>query len=167
MTWWVIAAGCLAGACAAGLLTLRGRYRVIQVGGLSMVPTLRPGDRLLVRRAGLPRLRAGMIIVLRDWPGSGTPRPGRRPAAASGLLVKRLAALPGDPVPEVARQRCKNATVVPAGMAVVLSDNVSGTDSRTWGFASASQLVGYAARPLPRSRRAAAEPPSPAALAGR
>jgi signal peptidase I len=161
MTWWAILAACPVGVAGVCLLALRRRYLVVRVFGLSMVPSLRSGDRVLVRRAGLRRLRAGMIVVLRAWPDTD---PARRdsgwPMAAGGWLVKRLAAVPGDPVPEVARTGCGNARVVPVGMAVVLSDNESGVDSRTWGFAPGSQVVGYVASPLPRSRRRAdAEPP--------
>lgn len=55
------------------------RPRRIVVEGLSMVPTLDPGDRLLVARLG--RLRVGDVVVLRDP---------RRPHA---LVVKRLVAV--------------------------------------------------------------------------
>jgi signal peptidase I len=145
MIWAVVTAGSLIGALAVPVLVLRRRYLVIRAIGFSMVPALYPGDRLLVRRAGLPGLRAGTIVVLRDWRGG-------RPGDVITWLVKRLAAVPGDPVPEAARAACGNAAVVPPGMVIVLSENSSGTDSRQRGFASAGQLIGYVISPLSRSR---------------
>jgi signal peptidase I len=142
MAWWEIAIACLAGFFTTCLLTLRRSYLVVRVSGLSMMPSLRPGDRVLVRRADPARLRTGMIVVLRAWPGSRSP-------GASEWLIKRLAAGPGDTVPEIAREGCGNASVVPDGMAVVLSDNKGGGDSRTWGFASCRQVAGYMISLLP------------------
>jgi nickel-type superoxide dismutase maturation protease len=54
----------------------------VEVSGLSMAPTLRPGDRLLVAR--WPRLRPGHVIALRD------------PRRSSRILVKRLVAVDGE-----------------------------------------------------------------------
>ena len=148
MTWWALAvlypAGVLTVAVLAlGVLALRRRYLVIHVTGQSMEPSLQAGDRVLVRRAGLAGLRTGMIIVLHAWPDT---------VGAGAWLIKRLAGVPGDLVPEAARTGCGNAREIPAGMAVVLSDSETGGDSRIWGFASASQVVGYVTSPLPRSR---------------
>jgi signal peptidase I len=154
MTWWPMAFLASAGLLAAGVIMLRRRYLVVRVNGESMIPSLRPGDRVLVRRASLRGLRAGTIILIRAWPGSGLSRVGggRQPDAVP-WLIKRLASGPGEPVPAVARAGCGNVHVVPAGKAVVLSDNLSGADSRTWGFASADQVVGYVAALPRRSRR--------------
>ena len=52
-----------------------GPLRAVLVEGPSMLPTLRPGDCLLVRRAG--RVRAGAVVV------------GRFPARPDLLVVKR------------------------------------------------------------------------------
>jgi nickel-type superoxide dismutase maturation protease len=66
-------------AVAAGVLLLagRGRVRRIEVAGPSMIPTLAPGDRLLVM-APARRLRAGDLVALRD------------PQVPKRLLVKRV-----------------------------------------------------------------------------
>ena len=56
------------------------RYGLAVVEGRSMLPTLRPGDRILVRYGGRPR--AGRLAVVRLPQGSGGP---------SVLAVKRLA----------------------------------------------------------------------------
>lgn len=149
MTWWALAVLCPAGMLTAGLLALRWRYLVIQVTGQSMEPSLQPGDRVLVRRADLAGLHTGMIVVLRGWPDT---------VEAGGWLIKRLAGVPGDLVPEAARTGCGHVRVIPAGMAVVLSENETGGDSRIWGFASASQVVGYVTSPLARSGGRAAPP---------
>jgi signal peptidase I len=152
MTWWAMAVLASAGLLAAGVIALRRRYLVVRVTGQSMVPSLQSGDRVLVRRASLWSLRAGMIIVLRAWPGTGLSRVGGgRQSDVVPWLIKRLVSGPGEPVPAVARTGCGNAQVVPAGKAVVLSDNLSGSDSRLWGFASADQVVGYVAVRMHRS----------------
>ena len=76
-----------------------------EVEGASMLPALRPGDRLLLRRrrptSTLPR---GSVVAFRD------PRPGQE-----RLMVKRVASVDVDGVE-------------------VLGDNpVASTDSRTFG----------------------------------
>ena len=62
-------------AAALALLTL---VRRVEVDGLSMVPTVAPGDRLLVVRVPRGRSRPGDVVVVPD------PRRPRR------LLVKRV-----------------------------------------------------------------------------
>lgn len=67
-----LAAVAVVGAAAAAL-----RPRRVVVRGASMLPTLAPGDRLVVVRAG--RLRPGQLVALRD------------PRRPDRLLVKRVA----------------------------------------------------------------------------
>jgi nickel-type superoxide dismutase maturation protease len=69
----------VAAAVAAGVLFVagRGRVRRIEVAGPSMIPTLAPGDRLLVVPPHRP-LRAGDLVALRD------------PELPARLLVKRV-----------------------------------------------------------------------------
>lgn len=69
----------LGAAFAAGVLLLagRGRVRRIEVAGPSMIPTLVPGDRLIVVPPGRA-LRAGDLVALRD------------PEVPARLLVKRV-----------------------------------------------------------------------------
>jgi signal peptidase I len=72
------------GACAALLFTLRGarrRLQAVEVAGESMLPALRPGEFLLVRR-GLPAAPEGYIAYLHASDG--------RP------LLKRIVGLPGE-----------------------------------------------------------------------
>ncbi|MFJ8621347.1 S26 family signal peptidase [Kitasatospora sp. NPDC093550] len=132
----------------AGLVTLVGlagllrvALSVVEVSGPSMTPALRPGQRVLVLRRGLARLRAGRIVVVAPdglaAAGGGPLR--RRPGR---LLVKRLAALPGDPVPPPVRPVVAGGTV-PGGHVVLLGDNPEfSTDSRMWGAVPARSVVG-------------------------
>ncbi|MFD7448479.1 S26 family signal peptidase [Kitasatospora sp. NPDC059827] len=142
---------------AAGLVLLRTALSVVVVAGPSMSPALRPGQRVLVLRRGLARLRAGRIVVVAPdglaprggGPASGGPvggaPAGDGPAAAARparLLVKRLAALPGEPVPPPVRPVLPAGTV-PGGHVVLLGDNPDfSTDSRLWGAVPADRVVG-------------------------
>ncbi|MFD9687007.1 S26 family signal peptidase [Kitasatospora sp. NPDC059088] len=138
-------------AAAAGLVLLRTALSVVVVAGPSMSPALRPGQRVLVLRRGLARLRAGRIVVVAPaglaarggGPVGGGPA-GDGPAAARPvrLLVKRLAALPGEPVPPPVRPVLPAGTV-PGGHVVLLGDNPDfSTDSRLWGAVPADRVVG-------------------------
>ena len=60
-------------------LVARRSLDVVEVRGGSMAPTLRPGDRLLVARVGVPRI--GEVVLAAD------PRDSRRE------LIKRVAAI--------------------------------------------------------------------------
>jgi signal peptidase I len=75
----------VAAAAGAGLLLRRTGFESVQVVSASMLPSVLPGDRLLVdKRAGAPR--RGEVIVFR------APEAGEGP----GDLVKRVIGLPGD-----------------------------------------------------------------------
>ncbi len=104
------------------------RRQRVQVRDESMLPTLRPGDRLLVDRGAFrDRLpRAGEIVVLVD------------PELPSRWLVKRVG--PTGPAPGV----------------VVLSDAPEGTrDSRRFGPVPPASIVGRVYRRYyPPDRRA-------------
>jgi nickel-type superoxide dismutase maturation protease len=67
-------------ACLAVLLLARRLVDVVQVRGRSMLPTLQPGDRLLVRRTTGP-IRVGEVVLALD------------PRDAGRELVKRVAAV--------------------------------------------------------------------------
>jgi signal peptidase I len=148
---WALLAWCVPLTAAAGwVAALRRRYVVVTVCGLSMTPAFHPGDRVLVRRGHGDRLTAGALVVL--------PPPAARfdyPRQAAGVrdpdrwLMKRLAAIPDDAVPEAVRAAVPAMSVVPAGMAVVLSDNPAGTDSREWGFVPLTEIAGAVVRILP------------------
>jgi signal peptidase I len=114
------------------VLTARRLLIVVTVDGPSMEPTLRSGARLLVLRGR--RLRTGRIVVLR-------PRDGL-------LIVKRVAALAGDPVPESVLPAVggQPGDLVPSGRLVVLGDAPAvSADSRNRGFAAAADVVGVMA----------------------
>src|SRR6202035_1443054 len=69
-------------ACALGFVGARPRRVVVE--GMSMDPTLAPGDRLLVVRSA--RLRAGDVVAV------------RAPGGSRRVLVKRVSAVLGDEV---------------------------------------------------------------------
>ncbi|MEV6199715.1 S26 family signal peptidase [Streptomyces sp. NPDC051771] len=140
----------LAGLPAAGLALLataavRGRRRLrVTVSGDSMAPALASGEVVVAHRVGPSGLRTGEVVVLLKptapgawrWP-EPTARPHLRP-----LLVKRLAALPGDPLPPGVRGEHEAQATVPAGYAAVLGDNApASTDSRAFGLVPLDRVV--------------------------
>ncbi|MEV8634543.1 S26 family signal peptidase [Streptosporangium sp. NPDC051023] len=139
----VLGAGLVAGASV--LTVLRRRFLAVTVSGLSMEPTLRHGDLVVVRRAGIGAVRAGRLAVIAAPPGTGR-----------DLMVKRVLAVPGDPVPrdEIPALARTRDLVVPAGRLVVIGDNLPlSLDSRGFGYVHAQQLLGVVVRHLPRSPR--------------
>ncbi|KHD76748.1 S26 family signal peptidase [Actinoplanes utahensis] len=122
-----------------GVLALRRALLVVEVTGASMEPTHRSGDRLLAVRGGRPG--RGDVVLLRH------PEAASRPAGASEYLVKRVAAMPGDPVPDTVAP-VAGAGVVPPGSCVVLGDSPDSVDSRTWGFVPCSDVAGRVLRSL-------------------
>jgi signal peptidase I len=85
------------------LWLLRRRFAIVTVVGESMLPTFRSGDRVLVRRAGIGELRPGVVVVVQK-PGAGgvwPAPPPRWPGRSSEWMIKRVAALPGDLLPEL------------------------------------------------------------------
>ena len=114
------------------------------------------GDRVLVRRLPADRVRAGQVVVVerplwRDsawhWPAPQGRVTGRK------WMIKRTAAVPGEPVPDVLDGVVRESTV-PAGALVVLGDNsAESTDSREMGFIPAGRVLGIALRGMGRSRR--------------
>jgi signal peptidase I len=110
------------------------RWIVVQVRGISMLPTLRDGERLLARRLG-PRqpVRRGDLVVFRP---RAAPAPGDPP-----VLIKRVAAVAGDPVPPWIPDLRASGPWVPAGHVVVHGDNPRCADSRQLGYISRAQVV--------------------------
>jgi signal peptidase I len=134
------------GALVVGLgLLARRRLLLVTVTGTSMEPALRPGQSLLVRRHTTGRLRTGQVIVFRG-PIGGPPDPtGRLP-----LMIKRIAATPGDPVPPGMAAPNPPAHV-PPGSLVLLGDNTAtSVDSRQRGFLDTTEVVGVVIRRLGR-----------------
>lgn len=119
-------------ALAAAVLLLRRRYAVVTVQGLSMLPTYAAGDRLLVRRGRGPA--TGDVVVFA--PPAGWP-------AGPDWLVKRVAAVPGEPVP-ASCAAVAGAGPVPLGRLAVLGDNAARSgDSRRYGLVPLDLVYGY------------------------
>jgi signal peptidase I len=154
------------GSALAGALTvmqLRRRAAVVTVDGESMWPTFNPGDRVLVRRTGADRLRRGQVVVV-EQPGDDGQwsLPQRGPIGRRRWVIKRVAAVPGDPRPEA----CLPATPepaeaqVPAGKLVLLGDNPDwSNDSRQMGYFPAGRLLGVVVRRIARGDPLPAELP--------
>jgi signal peptidase I len=133
-------AAALVATVAIALQRARQRYVVVTVHGNSMCPTYADGDRLLVRRAGITAVRPGSCAVFAEPPG-GPP--------GTHWLVKRVTAVPGDPVPrgDIPALRDSDGSCVPAGQLVVLGDNVAHSyDSRHFGYVDAERLLGIVLR---------------------
>jgi len=139
----LLVAACGAVAVAAGLaaVLLRRRFVVVRVDGKSMEPTLRDGDRVLVRRTSIADVPAGAVVVLEP----------PEPMVGLRWMVKRAVALPGDPVPRetVPALRDVPERLVPDDCIVVLGDNTERShDSRTAGYFPAATLLGPVIRQL-------------------
>lgn len=151
----VLSAVALTVVTVAGLVMARRQLIVIEITGPSMQPTYRPGDRVLVRRRAGRQVRRGSVVVLPEPPSSGWPDvavdPSARGAALSGTrwVIKRVAAVPGDPVPESVRPVVRYAERVPPGHLVVLGDSERSADSRLWGFAPVDLVLGSVVRSMP------------------
>ncbi|MCZ7418851.1 signal peptidase I [Verrucosispora sp. WMMA2121] len=128
-----------------GLLALARRLLVmVHVVGPSMQPTLREGDLVLAVRRSPTSLTPGRIVVIEQPPpwrtvdsplgpaGGGRPVPAGDAVVRRRWLIKRVASVPGGPVP--AELNTLGARV-PAGHIVVLGDNPGRSDdSRRFGF---------------------------------
>jgi signal peptidase I len=134
MSWIGPTAAALAAVATATVIWLRWQLLVVTVQGLSMTPTHRDGDRLLVRRRQPGSLRPGQAVVVDLVPHSND---------VSGRvrrIIKRVAAVPGDPVPDGVDWV---GALVPPGKLVLLGDNSArSTDSRQFGFVDARRVVG-------------------------
>ncbi len=126
---------------AAALAWARRTWLLITVDGPSMQPVLRSGDRLLVRRVPARRLIAGDVVLVErpagdSWLSAGAP--------VERWVVKRVAALPGDPVPPGSLPvPPPPGGRVPPGHFVLLGDNsADSVDSRLLGFCPAGRILG-------------------------
>lgn len=134
-------------------LAVRTTLRLYVIPSASMLPTLVPGDH----------------IVVTPYPFHGTPKQGdvivfRSTRAADELMIKRVIGIPGDlvesragrvlvsghalPEPYVAAQATTGSIapqIVPAGSYFVLGDNrADSLDSRSWGVLPRNRIVGQA-----------------------
>jgi signal peptidase I len=119
-------------ACGA-LIAARRRFLVVTVRGTSMMPTLRPGERLLARRTGIGSIERGAIVVVR--------------LDAPDFYVKRVTAVAGDPVPDGVPAA---TATVPDRMVVLRGDNHHSLDSRVWGCVPVDRIVGVRMREMAR-----------------
>ncbi|MBK7859995.1 MAG: S26 family signal peptidase [Archangiaceae bacterium] len=132
------------GVVLAALFTLaslaRRRLMVVRVEGDSMLPALRDADlrlawRIFPGRPGLQQLRH-QVVVFRLLE--------HQRFEELSHLVKRVAAVEGDPVPPQVRHALAldPGATVPQGHVAVLGDHPRSQDSRHLGFIAAGQLVG-------------------------
>uniref|UniRef100_A8M455 Signal peptidase I n=1 Tax=Salinispora arenicola (strain CNS-205) TaxID=391037 RepID=A8M455_SALAI len=148
MIWTLLfsVAVAVAVAVASFLTWARRNLVVINVVGISMYPTLCEGDRVLAVRRSPPHLSPGCIVVIEQpppWRGVAGAAPyahavdNRRfspeNAIAQGRwLIKRVASVPGEPVPA---DLANFGATVPVGHIAVLGDNPNRSDdSRRFGF---------------------------------
>ncbi|MET7704650.1 S26 family signal peptidase [Micromonospora sp. NPDC005413] len=147
--WWI---GSLLGALTAvGLATLYNGRRLVPVTvhGHSMYPTYTSGERIVVHRRR--RVRVGQVVVV-EQPAAGggwaqSPVIGPAPARAVALrrwMIKRVAALPGDPLPPTPIPVAGGVgAAVPSGYLVVFGDNQRASfDSRHIGLVPVERVLG-------------------------
>jgi signal peptidase I len=126
---------------------LRSSLVAVRVVGISMQPTLFEGERVLVRRATAAAVRHGQLVVFAQPQPQllpGWPSPDHPP-----WLIKRVVALPGDPVPRdtVPGSGTGAEAVVPPGKLVVLGDNRDHSfDSRRIGYVDGDTVLGVVLR---------------------
>lgn len=133
----LVAAGIVLLAVAAVAATARRRLTVVVVDGESMSPALHSGDRVLVTRRAAG-LSVGDVVVF------------RYPSGPDGKLIKRVAAVAGDLVPQDVLRAVQEqpGARVPPGLLVVIGDGPQSADSRDFGYLSAEQVIGVAVRRL-------------------
>jgi Signal peptidase I len=142
-------------AAGVGVAVLRRRFVVVTVRGPSMEPVLREGDRVLVRRCGMARLRRGDLVVFAELPDppdvAGRRAGAAAPSTRAGWLVKRAVAVAGDPVPREAGPALAalDDDVVPQDCLVAIGDNAAHSyDSRHYGYVHSDRLLGVVLRRL-------------------
>jgi signal peptidase I len=98
------------------------------------------------------RIRRGAVVVFEmpspdlRWRGA----PCRRSPAGYRFLIKRVTAVPGDPVPDYFSLRERTETAVPPGMLLAVGDNRDeSVDSRAIGYIPAPRILGVAFLRLP------------------
>ena len=147
-SYLIVAVVLLAASTGAGWL--RWRLRIVVVFGDSMRPTLAAGDRLLVRRTPLSRVRAGDIVVIQHpWRLEAIVAP----ETSARWLIKRAIATPGDPVPAsvASTLSVQPGSPVRDGALIAIGDNTNASsDSRDFGYVTASDLFGVVLRPIRR-----------------
>jgi signal peptidase I len=145
-----LAALAAAAAAAAATALVRRRWFVVSVVGGSMLPALRNGDVVLARRVDPAAAQVGDVVIVEEPERDGEWRaaPARTPTQRRRWIVKRVAAVPGDPLPD----GVPGTGAVPAGSLVVLGDN-GGYDSREFGPLPDDRVLGVMVRALPALSR--------------
>jgi signal peptidase I len=160
----VLLAGMVLGALGV-VVWIRRRYVVLEISGHSMTPLIHHGDRVRARRITPEVVRAGDVVAIQapathlevvkraPLPTTLTPvveweevTPAReRPAEQT--VVKRVAAVAGDVVPEGLPGA---GTRLAAGLVLVLGDNtLASIDSRHFGPLPLSGVLGRVELPGP------------------
>jgi signal peptidase I len=130
------------------------RFVAVTVRGGSMRPAFHDGDRVLVRRGPVPAV-GQVVVVERPVGNGGWDRPpvaadaGAAEVSARIWMIKRVAAVPGDPVPgdQVPILAGRSGDRVPSGRLVLLGDNRAASyDSRHVGYFPAERVLGTVLR---------------------
>jgi signal peptidase I len=155
---WAMCGAVPALALSLGLFTSWALARTIvgvNVHGVSMEPTYHDGDRVLVRRQ--PALVPGQVVVVEestpdgDWlwpPLTGGAELGD--VLRRRWIIKRVAAVPGDPVPRETVLALADVPEdsVPPGKLILLGDNAKASlDSRQSGYYPVERVLGAVWRP--------------------
>ncbi|WP_329116411.1 S26 family signal peptidase [Streptomyces sp. NBC_01465] len=124
---------------------LRRNILLVTVEGRSMEPTLVGGDRVVVRRTAPQRLKRDDIVVCPlQLPDGALLVPVEGGAGTDQFWIKRLAALPGDPLPPGVEG---HPGPVPSELAVLLGDNAAlSIDSRQTGPIRLENIIGVVVR---------------------
>lgn len=132
------------------LVVARRRFVVVRVHGVSMWPTYRPGDLVLIRRQAGRGLRRGQVVVFEPAQRGGWRTAPLSAPRDTAWTIKRIVALPGDPVPAEVAAALSTAgdETVPPGQLVVIGDGTDSADSRIWGYLPADRVLGIAVRRL-------------------
>lgn len=147
---WIALVACALSVLICGLAWFRHNFVMVSVSGRSMQPAFQSGDRMIVRRQPVEGIEVGAVVVFRHplaYDGWGS-LPMARSVGNGRWAVKRVAALPGDAVPDSVRLVLGGPRLVPVGKMVVLADDDRGYDSRQWGFIPMEHILGSVARRL-------------------
>ncbi|WP_157246377.1 S26 family signal peptidase [Nonomuraea typhae] len=143
------------------LLWIRRTHLLVTVKGASMEPAFHDGEQVIVRRRPPDELRRGQAVVLLalEWEAGYVPAEARGTAAhpapevsTTSHVIKRVAAVPGDPLPreQVPVLRHVAEPRVPRGKVILLGDNAAASfDSRRHGYFDIENVIGPVIWPRP------------------